>query len=228
MMAAPGSCIRRWIQGGLMKISAANGATVGIVEHGNDAIAVTIGPRDEILDRRSIALTEGLPTHPYHHEGAWAVGRYLDSPWARPMSFSDAVALVARVTEAAAHGAQKGLAALAADLSFPITAIAIRLCPALPPSIEERIHDNRAQVVADSVMYREAMANAARARGWSVEWYDRDQIYDEAANRLGIPDIDPLLRDMGRRIGPPWQAKQKLAAVAALVAARGPSTRSAP
>jgi hypothetical protein len=211
-----------------MKASARNGATVGIVEHGNDAIAVTIGPGDEILDRRSIALTQGLPTHPYHHEGAWAVGRYLDSPWARPISFSDAVALVARVTEAAAHGAQKGLTALAADIAFPITAIAIRICPALPPSIEERIHDNRAQVVADSVMYREAMANAAHAQGWSVEWYDRDRIYEEAASRLGITDVDPLLRDMGRRIGPPWHAKHKLATVAALVAARRQSTRAAP
>ena len=31
-------------------------------------------------------------------------------------------------------------------------------------------------------------------------------------------DIAPLLRDMGRAIGPPWQAAHKLAAAAAIAA----------
>jgi hypothetical protein len=202
-----------------MRTDATVGAIVGVVEHGNDVVVVTIGPGDEILDRRTIALTHGLPTHPYHHEGAWAVGRYLESPWARPISFADAVELVERVTTAAAHGAQEGLAALSADLPFPITTIAIRMCPPLPPSIEERIHDNRAQVVADSVMYRQAVAGAALARGWSIEWYDRETVFEDATAQLGVPTLDPLLREMGRRIGSPWQAKQKLAATAALAAA---------
>ncbi len=61
-------------------------AIVGVTEHGNSAVLVTIASKDvQLLDRRRIDLTSGLPTHPYHHEGAWAVGRYLNSPWARPM-----------------------------------------------------------------------------------------------------------------------------------------------
>ena len=54
----------------------------------------------------------------------------------------------------------------------PIARIAIRVCPkGYRPRIEERIVDNRAQLqpstlaVADSVMYREALACAAEARG---------------------------------------------------------------
>src|SRR2546428_4129791 len=43
--------------------------------------------------------TDGLPTHPHHHEGSWAVGRYLKSPWARAISLTDAVALVERSEE---------------------------------------------------------------------------------------------------------------------------------
>ena len=70
------------------------GACVGVAEHGNSAVLVTLGPSKELLDRRRVDLTTGLPTHPYHHEGSWAVGRYLNSPWARPMALSDAVALV--------------------------------------------------------------------------------------------------------------------------------------
>ena len=139
-------------------------AAVGIAEHGNSAVLVTVAPRGELLDRRRVDLTRGLPTHPYHHEGSWAVGRYLNSPWARAISLADAVALVERVRESAARGARAILEALAATVPVPIASIAIRVCPQLPPTTEERIADSRAANVADSVMYREALANAAEAR----------------------------------------------------------------
>lgn len=193
-------------------------ATVGVAEHGNSALLVTVTPSGELLDRRRIDLTHDLPTHPHHHQGSWAVGRYLDSPWARPISLPDAVALIVRVREAAASGARKSLEALAAAVAVPIVRIAIRVCPQLPPTIEERIADNRAQTVADSVMYREALATAAEARGWSVHWYNRTYVFQEAAAALGRADIGVFLSAMGRSIGPPWQAKHKLAAAAAIAA----------
>jgi hypothetical protein len=195
-------------------------ATVGVAEHGNSAILVTVARDGELLDRRRIDLTSGLPTQPYHHEGAWAVGRYLNSPWARPISIAAAVALVERVNESAIQGARRSLETLAAALPMPIATIAIRARPTLPATIEERIADNRAQVVADSVMYREALAIAAEARGWSVYWYDRECVFRDAAAVLGCDDVNAFLSAMGRSIGPPWQAKHKLAAAAAFAAAR--------
>jgi hypothetical protein len=200
-------------------------ATVGVAEHGNSAVLVTVAPGGEFLDRRRIELTQGLPTHPYHHEGSWAVGRYQNSPWARTISLADAVALVARVRESAARGARESLEALAATVPVPIASIAIRLCPNLPPTTEERIADNRAANVADSVMYREALATAAEARGWSVHWYDRERVFRDAAAALGCQDADAFLHAMGRSIGPPWQAKHKLAAAAALAATAHPAPR---
>ena len=195
-------------------------AAVGVAEHGNSAVLVTVAPGGELLDRRRIDLTHGLPTHPYHHEGSWAVGRYVNSPWARPISLADAVALVERVRESAARGARESLETLATAVPMPIASIAIRACPALPPTTEERIIDTRAANVADSVMYREALATAAEARGWSVHWYDRERVFHDAAAALGGEDVDAFLRAMGRAIGPPWQAKHKLAAAAALAAAQ--------
>lgn len=194
-------------------------ATVGVAEHGNSAVLVTVAHAGQLLDRRRVDLTErGLPTHPHHHEGSWAVGRYLNTPWARALSLADAVALVERVRAAAARGAHECLEALAASVAVPITSIAIRICPELPPTTEERIADNRAQTVADSVMYREALATAAEARGWSVHWYDRDRVLLDAAAVLGSEDIHAFLQAMGRSVGPPWQAKHKLAAAAAIAA----------
>ena len=195
-------------------------ATVGVAEHGNSAFVVTVAPDASLLDRQRIDLTCGLPTHPYHHEGAWAVGRYLDSPWARPITLVQAVALIERVHLAAAQGAGAGLAALAAVVPMPISTIALRLCPPLPPTIEERIADHRAQLVADSALYRQALAAAAVARGWAVYWYEAERVLDDAAMVLDVQNIRAFLNAMGKSCGPPWQAKHKLAAAAAL-AARG-------
>ena len=153
------------------------------------------------------------------------MGRYLNSPWARPISLAEAVALVERVRTSAERGAREGLDALARAVPMPIASIAIRVCPELPPTTEERIADNRAQTFADSVMYREVIAAAAEARGWSVHWYDRERVFRDAAEALGRKDVNTFLQEIGRAIGPPWQAKHKLAAAAALAATPRPRAR---
>ena len=205
-------------EGIMAKARAKDAAAVGVAENGNSAVLVSLTRGGELLDRRHVELTHGLPTHPYHHEGSWAVGRYVNSPWARKISLPDAVALVEQVRADAARGARESLEALAAAMSVPIASIAIRVCPKLPPTTEERIIDNRSANVADSVMYREALATAAEARGWSVHWYDRERVFNDAAAALAGRDLEAFLREMGRSIGPPWQAKHKLAAAAALAA----------
>jgi hypothetical protein len=194
------------------------GAAVGVAEHGNSAELVTLAPGGAFLDRRRVDLTHDLPTHPYHHEGSWAVGRYVNSPWARPTSLPEAIALVARVHEAAAEGARDCLAALAETVPVPIARIALRVCVPLPATTEERIADARAASVADSILYRHALASAATARGWAVVWYDRERVFREAAAGLAGKDVDAYLLAIGREIGPPWQARHKLAAAAALLA----------
>lgn len=154
------------------------------------------------------------------------MGRYLNTPGTRGMSLAEAVALVERVRASAARGAHESLQALATSVPFHIAGIALRACPTLPPTIEERIADNRAQTVADSVMYREALATAAEARGWSVSWYDRDGVFRDAAAALGCEDVNVFLRAMGRSVGPPWQAAHRLAAAAALAAGYADARRT--
>lgn len=189
---------------------------VGVAETGNSAILVTVANDGQLLDRRRIDLTRGLPIRPHRHEGSWTVGRYTDSPPALKVSLADAVALVERVREAAAQGARAGLDALAAAVPASPMHIAIRICPELPPTTAERLIDTRAAHVADSVMYREALAAAAQARGWPVHWYRRTRVLHEAAAALGVEDIDTFLHALGRSVGPPWQIRHRLAAAAAL------------
>src|SRR4026208_2427911 len=108
-------------------------ATVGGVEHSDAAVFVTVAPGGECLDRRRIDLTDrGLPTHPHHHEGSWAVGRYLGTPGARALSLADAVALVERVRASAARGARENLEALAAAVPVPVGALGVGGGPPRP------------------------------------------------------------------------------------------------
>lgn len=183
-------------------------AAIGVVQQGHVVILVTVSADGRLLDRRRVPLTAGLPTHPYHHEGSWAVGRYLSTPGARALPLDDALALVRRVTDAAGAGARQALDAVASSVSARIDTVAIRACAAMPASIEARIRDHRAQAMADSVMYREAVGAAATARGWAVSWYDPAAKHDAA--------LVPVLAAMGRAAGPPWQAAHRQAAVAAL------------
>ncbi|HEX2731630.1 MAG TPA: hypothetical protein VHM70_08500 [Polyangiaceae bacterium] len=193
-------------------------ACVGVVEHSNRVTLVTIATTGELLDRRDVVLTEpSLSTHPHHHEGSWALGRYLNTPGAHPVPLAEVVALVERVRASAERGARAALANLASAVSVPIARIALRKCPPMPATIELIIADNRAQTVADSVMYRQAVARAASERGWFVRWYDRETAFADASRALGV-EVDTRLRVMGRDAGPPWQAKHKLAAAVALAA----------
>jgi hypothetical protein len=108
-------------------------AVVGVAEHGNSAELVTLSAADfSLLDRRRIDLTEGLPTQPYYHEGAWAIGRYKDSAWARDVTLEEAIDLIQQVEAAAAKGAAAGLERLAVALAMPIERIAIRAWAELP------------------------------------------------------------------------------------------------
>ena len=88
----------------------------------------------------------------------------------------------------------------------------------MPATVPERLANYRAQNVADSVMYREALAQAAQARGWSVHWYDARRVLVEAARALGRRTIEDLLDKTGATIGPPWQKDHRVAMAAAMAA----------
>lgn len=182
------------------------GACVGITDHAGWAVAVTVTAAGEVLDRRRIGLLDaGLPVMPYHHQ-------------AQHLPLEEAIRLVEQVRICAARTAAASLATLAAEVAAPIGGIALRTCPALPDSIEERIRSYRARCVADWVVYRQALARAATARNWQVHWYDPRQVQARAARVLGVDSIDGLLKQAGARLGPPWQRDHRMAMAAAISA----------
>lgn len=180
------------------------GAHVGVFDHWGWAVLVTVRSDGKLIDRRRVELVDAtLPKFPHHHE-------------ALALPVVAGVALVERVARSAQREARLALEALESSVPSPIVGLALRACPPLPATIAERLADYRAQNVADSVLYREALALAARARGWSVYWYEAKTVSSQAARALGGSDIEALLQRTGAALGPPWQKDHKLAMAAAI------------
>jgi hypothetical protein len=179
---------------------------IGVSDHGGWAVLVTAAADGTLIDRRRVELVENdLPKIPHHSE-------------CQRLPIEEAVALVERVCESAEKHAKIVLND-ATRVPGQIVGIALRKCPALPATIAERIEDYRAQNVADWVMYRQALAAAAQARGLAVYWYDAKKVFAAATEALGLPGIEAYFSQLRKSIGPPWTQDHKLAMAAAIVAA---------
>jgi hypothetical protein len=187
-------------------MQANDGAIIGISDHGGWAVLVTAACDGTLLDRRRVELVDdGLPALPHHHE---AQGLPLD----------EGVALVERVRVSAEKHAGLALDAVSTSVTRAC-GIALRTCQPLPATIAERLSDYRSRNVADWVMYRTALADAAAERGWPVYWYDAKNVIPEASKAL-CADFDAHFLGMRKGVGPPWNQDHKLALAAAVVAAK--------
>lgn len=182
------------------------GATVGVADHCGWAILVTVSPEGKLLDRRRVELVDAeLPAMPHHHE-------------AQGLPDAEAIALVEGVRSSAEAHAEAALQALSASIASPIVGISLRACPKLPRTIPEILGNYQAQCVADSVMYRQALARAAQARGWALHAYEVKRVFSEAEKALGISHLEALLAQTGAALGPPWQKDHRVAMAAAMAA----------
>ena len=181
---------------------AREGGVIGVSDHGGWAVLVTATRDGTILDRRRVELVDdNLPSIPHHHEG-------------QLLAIDDAVTLVERVRVSAEKHAILALDSIALDVPG-ISGVALRLRPKLPATIAERITDYRARNVADWVMYRNALADAATARGWPIHWYDPKTVFVNASETLR-EDFDMYFLRLRPKMGPPWNQDHKLAMAAAI------------
>jgi hypothetical protein len=178
-------------------------SVVGVSDHGGWAIFVVVGEDGSLLDRRRVPLiADDLPALPYHHDG-------------QKLPVDAAAALVDCVRASAEAHARTAIDGIAKDIPH-LSAVALRQCPPLPPTVAERLRDYRSRNVADWVMYRQAVATAADARGWTVHWYDPKRVFEVASRALGVDSLDRHFRNVRRAVGPPWTQDHRLAMAAAL------------
>jgi hypothetical protein len=186
-----------------------DGAIIGVSDHAGWAVLVTVADDGIVLDARHVELVDAhLPPMPQHHE-------------AQRLPLDQAVDLVERVRRSAEQRAQQALDAVARAVTSPIRGVALRECPPLPPTVAERIRNYRARNVADWVMYRMALANAAQSREWSVHWYDAKTVIAAVCEALKVENLDSYFLEARKSFGPPWTKDHKVATAAAIAVGVG-------
>jgi hypothetical protein len=187
---------------------------LGIAHHLGWAVAVTATRDHDVADRRRIELVEpGLPSAPIHHEG----GPHALHRRGEPLDDDALAALVAEVRASVVRAASTALDQLAADVPEPIVSMSLRAWPPDFPrdiAVQRRVpYESR----ADSVMYREVLAELGRARGWHIHLYDGRTVESEAAGLLGRR-ADEVLRGPRASLGPPWAKDHRMALAATVLA----------
>jgi hypothetical protein len=177
---------------------------LGIADHLGWAIAVTASDDHEVVDRRRIELIEpGLSAAPIHYEG-------------KRLGVDGTASLVAEVRASVVRASAVALDEIAAALPTPIESISLRALPTdFPDDIAVQLRSPY-EARADAIMYRQALVELARARGWYVHFYDAKTVEAEAARALA-ERADEVLRGPRARLGPPWAKDHRTALAATIV-----------
>jgi hypothetical protein len=178
---------------------------LGIAHHFGWAVAVTASADHRVVDRRRLELIEpGVPVAPIHHEG-------------KPLDDAAAAALVAVVRASAVRAASASLDQLADALPEPIMSMSLRSWPLDFPDDIAVLRRAPYASSADSVMYRQVLAELAHARGWAVHLYDARDVEGQAARLLGAR-ADEVLYGPRAVLGPPWTKDHRMALAATIIA----------
>lgn len=179
---------------------------LGIAHHLGWAVAVTASADHRVADRRRIDLVEpGVATAPIHHEG-------------KPLDDAGAAALLAEVRACALRATSAALDDLAGALDAPITSMSLRFWPPAFPTDIAVLRRAPYEARADSVMYREVLAELAHVRGWEVYLYEAHEVESRAARLLGTR-ADDVLNSPRVDLGPPWTKDHRMALAATVTAA---------
>ena len=180
---------------------------LGVAHHFGWAVAVTAADDHQVADRRRIELIEpGTAAAPIHHEG-------------KPLADDALELLVADVRASATRATANALEELANAVREPIISISLRAWPLDFPDDTAVQRNAPYEAQADSVMYRQILADTARERGWIVHTFDAKSVEAEAAAILGAHAHD-VLYGPRERLGPPWAKDHRLALAATVLATR--------
>ncbi len=182
---------------------------IGIAHHFGWAVAVTASSEHTVIDRRRIELVEpGTPVAPIHTDGV-------------DLDDAGVEALVAQVRASSERATAEALDRLTADVDQPILSMSLRAWPADFPTDITIIRRVPHEARADSVMYRQVLAEAADERGWAQHRFDARTVEAEVRALLG-ERADDILIGPRRRLGPPWNKDHRMALAATILAGQPP------
>ncbi len=177
---------------------------LGIADHFGWAVAVTATADHEVVDRRRIELIEpDVTPAPIHYES-------------HRLDVAATAALVADVRTSVARATSAALEEIATALSAPIVSISLRTWPSDFPADIAVQRRAPYEARADAIMYRQILAELARARGYHVHLYDAKQVEAQAVGMLA-EQADEILHGPRATLGPPWTKDHRIALAATIV-----------
>ncbi len=177
---------------------------LGIADHFGWAVAVTASRDHRVVDRRRIELVEpGVTPAPIHYDS-------------KRLDVAATAALVDEVRASVGRASSAALDGLAAAVPEPIVSISLRAWPLDFP--EDIAVQRRApyEARADAIMYRQVLAELARARGWELHLYDAKDVLGRAARMLG-ERAEEVLHGPRETMGPPWTKDHRTALAATIM-----------
>lgn len=196
---------------------------LGLKAHSGWAALVAItedGGELRVVDRRRIELVDP-------DDAGWAKAPYHAAENLKP---AEARKMVERAIGSARRVAVRELrstAKRARDASHDVAACAVLVGEPMPAwSTDEILAVHFRMHKAEGVLFREALARAARACGWKLHEIREKQLVSEGERALGTPaaGLAEKMKTIGKAAGPPWGKDQKDAALAACIALRDRST----
>jgi hypothetical protein len=186
---------------------------IGIAHHLGWAVVVSASSDHHVVDRRRLELIDsGLPAAPIHHIGGpHALHRQgnLDDEALKEL-VAEVRASVERMTAAA-------LDELASDLPAPIESISLRAWPQDFPDDITVLRRAPYESQADSVMYRQVLAEVAHDQQWKLHLYNAKNVESEAAHILR-DRAQHVLHGPRQQIGSPWNKDHRTALAATILA----------
>ncbi|MGZ4730295.1 MAG: hypothetical protein ACXWB2_21480, partial [Acidimicrobiales bacterium] len=121
------------------------------------------------------------------------------------------------VRASAVRATSASLDELATAVPEPIVSMSLRAWPLDFPGDIAVQRRAPYEARADSVMYRQILAEQARARGWDLHLFDAKDIENQAVGILGHR-ADEVLLGPRTTLGPPWTKDHRMALAATVVA----------
>ncbi|HCX29834.1 MAG TPA: hypothetical protein DHU55_08725 [Blastocatellia bacterium] len=192
----------------------------GMKAHSGWAALVVLGTRSgelQVVDRCRMELVE-------KDEASWAKQPYHA---AERLNAGDARDLVRQGLVTARRIAVREMRTVvkrAREAGHEVAACAVLVVDPMPDwTVDEILAVHFRMHKAEGVLFRDALARAARACGLRLLRVPEKQLHEHAERALAISvnSLRKTIASLGKSVGPPWGKDQKDAALAAMIALQG-------
>ncbi|HAF24246.1 MAG TPA: hypothetical protein DCK93_15290 [Blastocatellia bacterium] len=192
----------------------------GMKAHSGWAALVVLGTRSgelQVVDRCRMELVE-------KDEASWAKQPYHA---AERLNAGDARDLVRQRLVTARRIAVREMRTVvkrAREAGHEVAACAVLVVDPMPDwTVDEILAVHFRMHKAEGVLFRDALARAARACGLRLLRVPEKQLHEHAERALAtsVNSLRKTIASLGKSVGPPWGKDQKDAALAAMIALQG-------